>query len=535
MTTTREFLRRDFRIRLLAFAGILVLANFLISGLVARADLTKGKVYSLSPASKAIVARLEKPLQVKGYFTRNLQAPYNAFEQTVKDKLDEYVAWSGGRIRYEFVDPTGKPELEEEARRFGITPAQIDYRSRDQREIKKAFMGVAFIYGDKQEKLPIIQNLGGLEYDITRMIKSLTASSKKKTVAFLQGHQEPDLLRPPPQGGVNPLRQALDENYNVTSVDMSQKADIPDNVDALMVFAPLAEIPARHQFEIDQFIMAGKPVGFFVPSAVADMRQNRLNPLPHGLEPLLENYGVKLTKNLVLDRKQNVVAQVPVREGRMIRLAVVNYPLQPVATDFDKESIMVKDVDKMIMPFTQALALTETARNDKALTARALISSSEYSSTKKDGVQPSLDPQQLMDPEQAKDEQPGPFPLAYTLEGAFKSSWADKPLPNEDGTLDGRQVVKESPKTRLLIVGGAEFIRNSADVFLNMIDWLAQDEDLISIRSRGDAAAPLKPVEESTQRAVSVANVIGVPLLFGVFGFVRWRMRKRARAAFKRD
>jgi ABC-type uncharacterized transport system involved in gliding motility auxiliary subunit len=254
----------------------------------------------------------------------------------------------------------------------------------------------------------------------------------------------------------------------------------------------------------------------------------RLQPVSANLEPLLENYGIKLTHSLVLDRKQNARTQFPVRQGRMVFQALINYPLHPLATTFDRESVIVRDVDRLAMPFAQVLGLTDAARANTARTYKALISSGESSSIKKDGAAPPTDPQVLSDETQATDEDPGPFPLAYTAEGTFTSFWTDKPLPNDDGTLDGRTAVKESPRTRMLVVGSAEFLRGAGDVFLNIVDWLAQDEELIAIRSRGETLGPLKVLEPTTQRAISLANVVGLPLAFLAFGVVRWRMRKRA-------
>lgn len=528
---TPGFLRTDFRIRFLAVLGILIFANVLVAGTVWRADLTHNRIYTLSDASKNAMQKLEKPLVVKGYFTRDLQQPYASFEQIVKDKLDEYVALSGGRMTYEFKDPTGNQAMEDEARRFGVTAAKIDYRSRDQREIKTAYMGLALVYGDKQEVIPIVRNIDGLEYDITRLLKQLISTEKKKTIGFLAGHGEPDLLRPPQQGGANPLRQMLEENYNVSAVDMSQKAEISADVDALVVFAPMQEVSARHQFEIDQFLMAGKPVGFFVPSHMADMRQNTLNPLDSKLDDLLNHYGVKLTRQLVIDRKQNGRTPFPIRQGRMMFQALINYPLNPATNAFDKDSNIVRDVESMVLPMQQALQLTDAAKARTDLVAKALISSSEFSSVKPEGQLPPIDPQALADEAQAEGEVKGPFTLAYTLEGTFTSQWSDKPLPNDDSTLDGRAVIKESPKTRILVMGGAEFLRTSGEVFLNMVDWLAQDEDLIAIRSRGESAPPLKVTEASTQRLISVGNVVGIPVLFVIFGLIRARARRRVQGA----
>jgi len=526
---TPSFLKQDFRVRWLAVTGILVLVNILLATTAYRWDLTSDKVYTLSPASRAIVSRLERPLHVKAYFTKDLQAPYNAYEEAVRDKLDEYKAYANGKLVYEFIDPTGDEGLEEEARRFGVSAAKIDFRSRDQREIKTAYMGVAFVYGDTQEVIPIIRNLGSLEYEISRIIRGLTSEQGKQKIGFLQGHGEPDLLRPMPQGGPNPIRQAIDENYEVAAVDMTSSADIPDDIDALIVFAPMEEIPERHQLEIDQFLMQGKPVGFFIPSHTANTRASRLQPINSSLENLLQTYGIKLTKKLVIDRRQNGRTRFPVRQGPLVFQALINYPLFPMTSDFNRDSIIVRDVDAMILPMSQALELTEVARESGGIKATPLIRSSSFSTIKTTG-QPPVDPQKLMDKELAKDEQPGPFVLAYTLEGMFDSHWAEQPLPTEDdGTPVNRTIEKKSPETRMIVVGGAEFLRTSAQVFLNMVDWLAQDDELISIRPRAPGSSILESLEPETQRLIGLTNVAGLPALFIIFGLIRWQVRRRTR------
>ncbi len=532
--STPAFVRRDYRIRLFAVLGSLIVANYLVYDSVLRVDMTRDKVYTLSPASIQAVRQLEMPLHIKGYFTKDLQAPYNTFEQIVRDKLEEYAAHAGGRIEIDFKDPTGDKALEDEARRFGITPAKIDYRSRDQREIRTAYMGVAFVYGDKQEAIPIVRNLSGLEYDITRAIKSLESSGDKRVIGFVSGHGEPDLLANPPQGGVNPLRQALEENYTLKTVDMSKSPEIPDDVAALVEFAPSQEVPPRHRYELDQYLMSGRPIGFFLQAFVADPKLGRLTPVNHGLESLVESYGVKLTKKLIIDRKQNGMTRFPVRQGRLIFQALINYPLFPKATTFAPDSVIVRNLREIVMPFHQALELVDPlpgAGGADALSARALISSSPYSVVRSDGAPPLLDPQILSKPDPAKNETKGPFIMAADVEGRFKSHWSDRPLPTDenDPSFSERVTVKESPTTRILVVGGAEWVRSSQVTFLNMVDWLAQDESLISIRSRTIREAPLDAGSTEHQRLIQVANVVGLPVLFIVLGLLGLRLRRHPR------
>ena len=117
---TLSRLKWDARVRFLALIGILILGNHLAHRWFVRMDLTEDRVYSLSPATREILDGLDQSVEVRAYFTSDLQAPYSQYAAAVRDKLDEYVAYSGGKIRYEFKDPTGDPALEEEARRFGI-------------------------------------------------------------------------------------------------------------------------------------------------------------------------------------------------------------------------------------------------------------------------------------------------------------------------------------------------------------------------------------------------------------------------------
>src|SRR5205814_5881252 len=95
-----------------------------------------------------------------------------------------------------------------------------------------------------------------------------------------------------------------------------------------------------------------------------------------------------------------------------------------------------------------------------------------------------------------------------------------------------------SPRGRLVVVGSTDFAsdryaRNSPEnlVFVeNSIDWLAQDDALIAIRSKNRAPPPLVFTSAATRRAVKYGNVFGVPLLLVVAGVLRlWRRRQTPR------
>ena len=60
--------------RVAALVVILVPANFIISAFNVRADLTQGSVYTLSPGTKAILAKLEAPVKIRYYYSQGSSA-----------------------------------------------------------------------------------------------------------------------------------------------------------------------------------------------------------------------------------------------------------------------------------------------------------------------------------------------------------------------------------------------------------------------------------------------------------------------------
>src|SRR3972149_7250226 len=85
--------------------GIVVVINLLALAFFFRIDLTSSKLYSLSDASKRLARSLSDPVVIKLYFSDDLPAPYNANARYLKDQLYEYRAYSGGQLRFEFIDP----------------------------------------------------------------------------------------------------------------------------------------------------------------------------------------------------------------------------------------------------------------------------------------------------------------------------------------------------------------------------------------------------------------------------------------------
>lgn len=517
-------------IQLLLVLGIVISANTWAARSFTRLDMTTEHLYSLDLASRGLMYKLEKPLKAKVYFTGGLQAPYNNVEQIVTDKLEDLRAYSHGWMEIESADPTNQPDREAEAQRFGIQPIQYRYRDSNVAEMRKVFMGVALIYGDKQEVLPAITQVETLEYDLARAVKRLVSDEEPRIIGFSSGSGEPDFMSA--GGPVEVLRTRLAEKFRITAVPLGGDGLIPDELDALLVVGPQRPVSARAQYQMDQFLMRGGALAVFVTNTKPDMRTLRPQGVYHGLEPLLGNYGIQVNRDVVVDRARNGVMRFPVRQGNYMVQMPVNYPLIPRATDLAKDSVITKGLDSMLFPFASSIDLADPFPNEADVT---VIARSSEASGKIKGIR-TIDPNayKIVDPA----EQRGSFPLLVTLNGTFRSAFADKEIPAaspESGIPDmggprddaaGR--LRESAPTRLVVSGSADFVANNVPFLLNLVDWMVQDESLIAIRSKSVQVPPLEPLDVATTRLVKAVNLLFGPLVMLLIALARQLMLRRS-------
>ena len=134
---------------------------------------------------------------------------------------------------------------------------QINVIEKDKAEIANVYMGIAILYADKKEVLPVVQTTANLEYDLTSAILKVT-SKEIKTLGFLTGHDELDVFGQ----AFGPLRQELSKQYDVRKVPIEADKAIDADVATLVVAGPKKELTEREKYEIDQFIMRGGRYSF---------------------------------------------------------------------------------------------------------------------------------------------------------------------------------------------------------------------------------------------------------------------------------
>ena len=92
---------------------------------------------------------------------------------------------------------------------------------------------------------------------------------------------------------------------------------------------------------------------------------------------------------------------------------------------------------------------------------------------------------------------------------------------------------KPSLKATLLVVGDSDFSNNrytnfsgNGDFFLNAVSWLAEEEQLISIRPRERKSTPIQ-MTQSLGNAIFIMGIIVFPGLIATLGIRIWWRRRR--------
>lgn len=209
--------------------GIIVLINVIAGWIFFRLDLTADKRYTLTQATKDAVEELQDNLTINAYFSQKLPPQFAATEDQVRDVLAEYKRYGGRRVKVRFVDPETNANEKELAEGMGVPQVQVQVVERDQAQSVNAYMGIALLYLDKHETIPVVQNTNNLEYDLTTAIVKMAAKKVLK-IGFLARTG-----RPEENANYNAVRGALEKSYDVTDVDVSKGDPVPDDIGALVV------------------------------------------------------------------------------------------------------------------------------------------------------------------------------------------------------------------------------------------------------------------------------------------------------------
>ncbi len=231
----------------LGLVTALVVANLLAGNLWlnqldgARADLTQGRLYTISDATRTYLGQLQEPLLIRGYFSAETHPLLAPLVPQIRDLLKEYEVAGKGRVRVELVDPADHPDLEREAgEQYGVRPVAFQTATKYQAGVVNSYFDLVVKYGDQFERLgfqDLIEvkvrgetdldvRLRNPEYDITRSIKKVLYGyqgggdlftglpSPVKLLAFISGPESLPEPLPSLSSDLQDLLQELESRSN---------------------------------------------------------------------------------------------------------------------------------------------------------------------------------------------------------------------------------------------------------------------------------------------------------------------------------
>ena len=252
---------------LLAF-GIFCQVLYLTSGTIARVDVTSEKLYTLSGSTKRILEKLEQPLTLEAYFSKDVPGQYKTDRQDLEDVLIEYDAIGGDNVRLIFFDPLEDESIKEKASRLGITETEANELKEDSLRTVRFFQGLRIRYGgDKQKVLPLVQGASALESQITPAIQELVTKEKPK-VGILKRAPAPanPYMRQQQPPDFTYLERVIRGRCEIVNVDMSKGQVLPEDLRVLVVVAP-KDLTDWEKYQIDQHLMRGGSMIVFQEAA----------------------------------------------------------------------------------------------------------------------------------------------------------------------------------------------------------------------------------------------------------------------------
>ncbi len=482
---------RRLQIGMAAIVLAVVAVNAAGSGLRQRIDLTSQGVYSLSDATRDLLKSLDDQVTIKLFASRALPPDVQRTVRDVRDLLGDFRSASGGRVRTEEFRPDTDPEAEKEAVSYGLRPLQFSSLRGDEYQVRRGWLGIVIQYAEEKQTFPVLQQTDDLEYRLIASIASLT-SGKRPSIAFLSGSE----MRTP--YSYNIWRDILENRYQVGTVFGDSVAMPPlsrDSIDVLVVAGPRQTVPQAAVDRVGEYLDAGGPVLFLLDRTDVGIAQVARS-ITTGFESLLARRGVRLASGIVFDLKSNEVVSRGERDGRPYSAPFPPWPHVLRAAPHP----VTAGLSSLTLGWPGALDLADTtalqvlwATTDAA--GRHLSESSPVS--------------------------------------------PDYPFYPDTSSLARQNMAVAIPEAgtsgRLVVVGDADFLEDRfvrANVqnlifATNAIDWLLQDERLIRIRSKDRTPPPLVFATSFERDFFKWANLIGVPVLVGIFGLIRvlWRRR----------
>jgi len=449
--------------------GILVLANYFLANNHYRVDFTESKLHSLSDQSVKVLKNLNQDVKITSFYREG------NFGRAGMEHLMEIYAYHSKKIKYEFIDPDKNPGM---VRRYAV--------SEDGTTI--------FESGEKDSRITSTS-----EEDITNALIKISRE-QKKIVYFLEGHGEAS-IEETAERGYSMAKQELEKlAYEVQTISLALSETFPNDCALLVVPGPEKDLLPNELETIKNYIRTGGRVFFMVDP------QN--SP---GLVPYLAEFGLLLEEDLVVDTVSRLLG------GDYFMPVVSEYQSHAITKDFRYATF-----------FPYARSVEKLEEMPEGISAEVLAKSSGNSWAERQLDQKEVSFDKDMD-------KAGPISLAAvaTIKYKEQDKEEEKETPSqEEGVGEEEKAGQPEREGRIAVFGDSDFASNTyynlsgnGNFFLNTVNWLTEEADLISISPKTQSARTIQ-LNPSQGRMIFFVSVLILPLAILITGVTIWVRRR---------
>lgn len=558
--TGKRSLRGQNITRLVLLLLILIVVNVISSLVFTRFDLTSEKRFTLSPATKNFVGNLKDVAYIKVYLDGDFPPAFKRLQSATREMLDELRAYSNGNLEYEFIDPSDNPDKESRNSLYsqlvskGIQPTNLQAKNKEETSEQIIFPGALISYMGQEIPLMLLQDqigsspeqmlnnsIQGLEYGFANSIRKLSAKVPQ-TIAFIDGHREAN------EQQVADISRELRTFYLVERKKINETLGSLSTYKAIVIAGPDSAFSEKDKFIIDQFIMKGGKVLWFIDGSYVTMDSLQTNnetiavANDINLTDMLFRYGARVNHDLVLDIQ---AAPIPVQTGYVgnrPQHTLMPWYYFPVVIPESTHPI-VNNLNAVKFDFVSSI----DAVGSSEITKTPLLTTSKYSRVFTAPARVSLEIMRK-EPELSQFNSSNKV-VAMLLEGEFTSNFKNR-IPPQIANDSVIAFKDKSDRNAMIVVSDGDVIKNgirkatngivplgmdkytgqvygNKNFVLNSIDYLCDDSGLMTVRSKELKLRLLDKTKVDNELLFwQIINTAGPILLIIIFGFLKYYRRR---------
>jgi len=447
------------------FLGILVFINLIAFRHNQQFDFTESGFYTLSPQTKKIIASLPREVRLTAFF--QIDSPEKKLFQ---DRMQSILE-SSDKVSLSFIDPDKNPAI---TKQYGITT-----------------YGTVVLESGKKESKIRDPNEANLINGILKVTKD-----EQKVIRFLEGHGEKRIDDFENQG-FSTVKGALEKDgFKVEKLLLLQSGEIPDDTELFIIPGPEKPILPEEQELIQEYLDKGGSVLLLLdPQSKA------------GIENFLKQWGIDTPDSFVIDPMSKLFG------GDYAAPVVSQYVAHKITSDFTLPTIfpLLRTVTAIKSTSADTTEFLLTGANSWGETNLNVLKEGKSQFDEKSDIK-------------------GPVSVAVVSTREVSTEGTKEPEKNNKS--DATANLKNIKKAHLIVIGDSDFAGNqyfnfsgNGDLFLNIASFLAEEENLISIRPKERKNSPLSLTSDQGMLILMLGLLTPSFVIF--IGVRTWWRRRR--------